>query len=103
MLLRARSAASSRAITPRASEASARNSSTSGLTPLRITLPSRGLIGGALPHPGSAPPGEVANPPQRVGDIAAEIGFEQLLDRVVARADSVEVEQRIDDPVLQRA
>ena len=48
-------------------------------------------------------PLEVANPPQRVGDFAAEIGFEQLLDRVVARADGVEVEQRVDDPVLQRA
>ena len=48
----------------------------------------------------SRQPLEVANPPQRVRHFTAEVGFEQLFDCVVARTDRVEVEQRIDDPVL---
>ena len=58
---------------------------------------------GAQASDSARQPLEVANLAQRVGDFTAEIGLEQLFDRIVARANSVEVEQRIHDPVLQRA
>ena len=51
----------------------------------------------------SRQPLEIADSLQRFRQRAAQVGVEEFFERVVPRVDRVEREQRIDDPVAQRA